>query len=78
MAKTKSKVARLLEGRDPVVLAQAIAVDPWTVERWKKGSFLPKRSIVPALAVALGITETELRNAVYTDKLMRKQKAGAS
>ena len=73
----KGKVARLLEPKDPAEIAKAIVVHLNTVYRWMRPGiqYLPSRSIVAPLALALGIPEEELRAAILSDRQTRK-KAG--
>lgn len=74
----EGKIAALLGGHDQDELATKVAVSPETVRRWMVGDALPYRRVLPAIAVATGITLETLRIAHRADRAARKATRGAA
>ena len=67
------RIARLLRRFDPDDLAERLALRPNTIYRWQAGKRLPRRSALPRLAAATGLSLPALRVAHRADDLARKE-----
>jgi DNA-binding transcriptional regulator YdaS (Cro superfamily) len=59
-----------------VRLAKAVGVHPVTISGWKRCASFPASTRIPSLAVALGVEEAELAEAIAVARTQRAEADG--